>query len=33
MCQMSQKKSIDNKSKLDELIDRATTDLDDDINE
>ena len=27
------KKSIDNKSKLDELIDRATTDLDDDINE
>ena len=27
------KKSIDNKSKLDELIDRATTDLDDNINE
>lgn len=27
------KKTIDNKSKLDELIDRATTDLDDDINE
>lgn len=27
------KKPIDNKSKLDELIDRATTDLDDDINE
>lgn len=27
------KKSIYNKSKLDELIDRATTDLDDDINE
>lgn len=27
------KKSIDNKSKLDELIDRAMTDLDDDINE
>lgn len=27
------KKSIDNKSKLDELINRATTDLDDDINE
>lgn len=27
------KKSIDNKSKLDKLIDRATTDLDDDINE
>lgn len=27
------KKSIDNKSKLDELIDRATTDLDNDINE